>query len=315
MRQNARPQYQPPVQAQPRPVANGQVNGSAPLARANTSAADDMASDAGALVAAGGTLQKLGTGYASAVRVQIPRELEAVKERVIAEAKFAAEDFFYYWEVDKKDTDENGKEIVVKEPIEGPSIHAAMIMVRNWGNCAVPMDLAIDGPQHWVFKASFIDFETGFNLERLFRQRKAAMSGKYENERKQDMAFQIGQSKSQRNVIEKAMPIWLVRDAMEAAKEAARERTSAALEKKTATAIAVFSKRNITQAQLEAKVGALMSEDGPIPAAEWDVECHLRLSGLYNALRDKQTTLEAEFGAQATGAQTGTAEGQPQESQ
>jgi hypothetical protein len=166
-----------------------------------------------------------------------------------------------------------------------------------------------------VFKASFIDFETGFNLERLFRQRKAAMSGKYENERKQDMAFQIGQSKSQRNVIEKAMPIWLVRDAMEAAKEAARERTSAALEKKTATAIAVFSKRNITQAQLEAKVGALMSEDGPIPAAEWDVECHLRLSGLYNALRDKQTTLEAEFGAQATGAQTGTAEGQPQESQ
>jgi hypothetical protein len=111
------------------------------------------------------------------------------------------------------------------------------------------------------------------------------------------------------------MPIWLVRDAMEAAKEAARERTSAALEKKTATAIAVFSKRNITQAQLEAKVGALMSEDGPIPAAEWDVECHLRLSGLYNALRDKQTTLEAEFGAQATGAQTGTAEGQPQESQ
>jgi hypothetical protein len=265
--------------------------GSAPLAKVG----DEMGSDAGALLAGGATLQRMGTGYQSAIRVQMPRDIERVRDAVIKEAAMAADSFFYFWQQKTrvKDADGNWKEELAD--IEGPSIQGAMIMIRNWGNCACPIELVQDAPQHWILKSTFIDFETGFNLERLFRQRKAAMKGDYEPERQMDIAFQVGQSKAQRNVVDKAMPIWLVEAAMEAAKAAALAKSDAQIAKKTQAAIKAFGKRGVTQEMLEARVGRFFEDGDRVPADEWDAEIHVKLTGLWNALVDRQTRVEDEF--------------------
>ncbi len=90
------------------------------------------------------------------------------------------------------------------ETVEGPTIKMAMDLVREYGNCSVDVR-EIEGPTHWVFYARFVDLESGFTLTRAFRQRKGALQGKYEDDRKLDMAYQIGQSKASRNVVVNAL--------------------------------------------------------------------------------------------------------------
>src|ERR1039458_481260 len=76
----------------------------------------------------------------------------------------------------------------------------------------------------WIFTAVFIDLETGFTLPRQFRQsKKSIIYGKFDDERKDAMRFSIGQSKSQRNVILKAIPAWMVKQAIGEAKKGVRK--------------------------------------------------------------------------------------------
>ena len=116
------------------------------------------------------------------------RDLEAVKAAVEMEAALTADDFFYSWTVKSKD----GPKLV-----EGISIDGALILLSNWGNCICKPELLEDeAPTHWLFKVTFIDLERGFQMERLFRQRKSESHQRSDGERLQDIAFQIGQSKA-----------------------------------------------------------------------------------------------------------------------
>ena len=64
-----------------------------------------------------------------------------------------------------------------------------------------------------------MDLETGFTLDRQFRQaKKWTVHGKFDESRKEDIRFQIGQSKAVRNVILNALPSILIDKAMTAAK-------------------------------------------------------------------------------------------------
>lgn len=173
-----------------------------------------------AVVANGQTLQQTRTPYSTAVSVQIERELGTVRRRLVDEAMIGGEMMYYGWGAGK-------------DHIEGPSIHLAMAAARCWGNCAVFPEPVQETNDAWIFTSSFVDLETGFTLQRQFRQSKSSVvHGKHDQERKSDIRFQIGQSKASRNVVVNALPKSIIREAMEAAKSGVRERLEKWIENK-----------------------------------------------------------------------------------
>jgi hypothetical protein len=240
---------------------------------------DGDVSDAALMLQQGSTIQRVQTQYAGAITVQKPRNRKDVQKAVLEEAELAGEDFFYSWTTQNKDG--------TRGLVEGISIEGAMIMARCWGNCAIPTELAQEGPSHWILSATFVDLETGFNVPRLFRQRKnQTAGGKMDKDRAMDIAFQIGQSKAQRNAIDKAMPTWLKEAALAKAK-ATSEGRFRDVAKSNKEALASFGKWGITQQQLEEKLG--------LPIEQWTARDHVSLSGLYRAIRDRQTSVREEF--------------------
>lgn len=120
--------------------------------------------------------------------------------RLKALAASFGDTYEYSWRV----KDKNSKAPDGKTEVSGPTIKLAMDLCREYGNCAVDIR-EIEGPTHWTFYARFVDLETGYSLTRAFRQRKNALQGKYEDDRKLDMAYQMGQSKASRNVVVNAL--------------------------------------------------------------------------------------------------------------
>lgn len=112
-----------------------------------------------------------------------------------------------------------------KDRIEGASIGLAMAAARCFGNAAVDVLPIQETPESWVVSSVFVDLETGFTLTRPFRQsKKSVVAGKHNEERKDDIRFQIGASKSARNVVLNALPKWLIDRAIEEAKAGTRAR-------------------------------------------------------------------------------------------
>ncbi len=157
----------------------------------------------------GGALQKTTSEFTQAIVIQKPRQRQAVITACEEEAAIAGEEFYYSWTVKAKD----GPKLV-----EGLSIGGALSAARNWGNCAIPCKVD-ETDTHYIFTASFIDFETGFNLQRVFKQRKEQNIGMKDTARADDITFQIGQSKAIRNVALNAMPSWLIKKMLDKAKE------------------------------------------------------------------------------------------------
>lgn len=235
---------------------------------------------------AGQTGMQIKTQYMTAVRVQVPRDLDTVRKNVLKEAAFEGESFFYQWTVKSKQPDGSYRDDI----IEGMSIDGAMIVVRNWGNCALEISDQ-EGVNYFKFLSTFVDAESGFTLQRLFRQRKSEKHGKFDAERALDIAYQIGQSKAQRNVIDKAAPSWLIRDAMAAAKEAAAKLYE---DPKKARALLDEALKyfELKAEEIEKKVGK--------PLAEFKPRDHVLLHAIFRAIDDGTTTLAEEFPLEAT---------------
>jgi hypothetical protein len=238
-------------------------------------------SDGLTLLQGGATIQQSRTKFTSALKVQKERSIDAVLKKTLVEAGLAGESFFYAWTV--KDKNSNTGESV----IEGIGIKGSMILVRNWGNCTITVDVSAETTTHWTLSAGFVDFETGFNIERLFRQRKGQEGGRYgDSERKLDINFQIGQSKAVRNIIVNALPSWIQDQCLETAKE-----TAAGKYKDVANHIPKFlrefAKFEVTKAQLELKVG--------LPVEQWEPRDLVMLAAIGRAIKDRQTSVENEF--------------------
>lgn len=163
------------------------------------------------MVENGGTLQRLQTQYATAITVQKPRSLPVIEKGVAEEAALIGEDGFYAWGVGKN-------------RIEGPSVELAMMIARHWGNAVIEMLPVQESRDAWVFTAAFVDLEAGLTVQRQFRQsKKWKVYGKFDEERKDDIRFQIGQSKAMRNAILRSVPSWLINRALDIAKGGVRE--------------------------------------------------------------------------------------------
>lgn len=173
----------------------------------------------GPLPAAGEVATRVQGQFVTAVAVQKPRSLPAVQRRIEEEATLAGESFYYGWAAGG-------------ERIEGPSVKLAMAAVRCWGNCSVELLPVQEAHDAWIFTAAFVDYETGFTLQRQFRQAKNwQVHGKLDAARKEDIRFQIGQSKAIRNVVLNALPIGLIDRALDVARDGARAKLQQYVEK------------------------------------------------------------------------------------
>lgn len=228
----------------------------------------------------GAALTQTKTNFVTAVTVQVPRKIEEVAEKVISEARLAGSSFFYGWNVKTKD----GK----TKRIEGESVDLALSFIRNYQNCASDIEIIEETPTHWTLKSYVIDLETGFTYSRLFRQRKGQnVSKKMGADRAEDMVFQIGQSKAQRNSFLRLMPVWLKKKAIEAAKDAERagiQDIDIAKEK----AVAYFKKLSISKEQLESYLDKAINL--------WNLDDIVELRSLVTALEENRVTIDEVFG-------------------
>ena len=229
------------------------------------------------------TLMRMQTQYTTAVTVQRPRSMARMLSKVLEEARLAGESFYYYWEVEDR---QKGRKV----PVEGPSIDLAMSLARNYENCAVDVDVT-ETLTHYIFKGVFIDLETGFTYTRLFRQRKSQkLSTRMDGERQEDIVFQIGQSKTQRNAITRAMPGWVVDKAIETAKQAVLSGINPeTIHLARLKVIDFFSKYGVSQAQIEAERGR--------PIDQWTPRDIVDLRGMATALKEGRVSAAEIFPA------------------
>lgn len=244
---------------------------------------NDPTTDALAALGGASGMTQTRTQYQTAITVHKPRDMKSVETRILYEAGQMGSDFVYSW----RQNDRESKEPDGKTTIEGLSIDGAMILIRNWGNAVAPVSVVDETPSHFLLEATFIDLETGFTLTRLYRQRKAGgPGGRMADDRKEDISFQIGQSKAQRNVIEKAIPSWLRDRAIEAAKAQAAQRY-ANVEEHIPKMIAYATGLGVTEAQLVARLGK--------PKVGWSPYDILAIRMAFKAIADKQSTVFDEF--------------------
>jgi hypothetical protein len=130
----------------------------------------------------------------TAQRVAVKRMQSEIRRNISLAAQVAGSDYFYRWEV-------NNNRTKSKDVIEGISIHGAMAVARLYGNCAARCIVASETATHWHLVAEFVDYETGFTLQRPFQQRKSQNTGMKDQDRAADLVFQIAASKAVRNVI------------------------------------------------------------------------------------------------------------------
>ena len=232
------------------------------------------------MVGGGTAMQQVKTEYTTAVAVQEPRKIARVTSNVLAEAKLAGASFYYRWTVKKK----GGGTSEVK----GGSIDCGMCIARNYGNCVIDIS-AEETDTHYMIKATFVDLETGFTVPRLFRQRKAqGIGGGYGNDRSEDMVFQIAQSKAQRNAILKAVPSWLIDQAIEVAQQAELDSVKAeAPAIARAKVVDFFEGYGVALERIEAAVDA--------KADNWTSKNIVDLRGMATALKEGRITANELF--------------------
>jgi hypothetical protein len=136
-----------------------------------------------------------------AQQVAVKRNKASVLAELRVMAAAAGEDWYWRWQVNEKQP--NGS--YAKVWIDGPSIKCANNVAREYGNCYAGARLELDTGTHWRFVGLFMDFETGFAMERPFNQRKGQKAMGGDIARAEDMIYQIGVSKAIRNVVNNAL--------------------------------------------------------------------------------------------------------------
>lgn len=252
---------------------------------------------AGAMVSAGQTMMQMKDKYTTAIRCQVPRQQTELIKVAASEAELMAELCYYSWTVEGK----AGRSLV-----EGLSIDAAMMMVRNWGNCSVDCDLVGETDTHYILKGYFLDYQTGFTCTRIFKQRKRTGSGgRMDEDRAADIALQVGVSKAVRNATLNGLPAWLKREVMDRAKLGAANRlSSGGVHKAIERVEQAFAAHGVKMEQLERKLGASHKT--------WTSDHLATLRGIWTSLDNGDTTVANEFD-QAEEAKQGLADQLPEQ--
>jgi hypothetical protein len=130
--------------------------------------------------------------------VRVARNDAKILQRIDVWAGIAGERWFYRYPVKNRRT---GR----VDYIEGPSVKATNAVARLFGNCSIESrTVALDAKRDICY-SRFGDLETGFSITKGQIVPRTATLGGEDEERRQQIAHNIGQSKSQRNVTEAAL--------------------------------------------------------------------------------------------------------------
>lgn len=176
--------------------------------------------------------------------------------------------------------------------VEGPSIKAALPILRSWGNANVTTRFTEDTKEFIDIAARFLDYETNFVIERPYRvYKKARKYGKTVDLRPDQLvqAVQAGVSKGIRNVIEAGLPRGFLLRYVERARElVAGENPKALLDEDTLKKlVAAFEKLGVAPELLEAKRGKKLKAFNGLDRAA--------LIGNYNAIVEGSSSVEELF--------------------
>ena len=234
------------------------------------------------LLKAGAALMQTKAQYTTAVQVLKPRDVEKVIKAIETEAMLAGEDFYYSYP-------QGGKYV------EGPSIGGVQICARNWGNCILSSRLQVVGEVIIAF-GDFADFETGYNLTRVYLGKRKILLGKngkpiYDRDRNDEIVAQIIISKATRNVGDNALPNYVIDAGMRKAKEGVSRRlveyiAKEGIEKARDLIVSRAARLNVNQDKVEAHFGGRQSWDGPKM---------LRISGVLKGIEDGYQSVADAF--------------------
>lgn len=150
-------------------------------------------------------LQVTATGrIVTAQKVANPRDEGKIVQKMKVLCAINGQRYYYSWMVKDR---QNNREV----EISGPSIKMANDLARTYGNCWLGITEVVDTGTHWLFKAEFVDIETGYTYSRPFAQNKGKNvgSGMRDDTRREDMVFQIGASKAIRNCVVNALSAYI----------------------------------------------------------------------------------------------------------
>ena len=212
--------------------------------------------------------------------VAVYRDEAKILQKLSALAAAAGADWFYRFPVRTKDGGQDW--------IEGPSIKLANDVARIFGNNANEVR-EIDVGDAWIFYARFTDIETGFSMERAYRQRKSQSSMKTKDaDRQLDIAYQIGQSKAIRNCIVNALQIY-ADYAFEQARSSLVEKIGKDLEAWRDRTLEGLARMPIDLNRVERAIGRA--------AKDWLAPDIARLVAMMRAIADGMATIDDTFPA------------------
>lgn len=238
---------------------------------------ESLEEQGGGLVADGATMERVQTQFQTAVRVQVPRNLEPIKKSALQEFAMGGEEMFYAWDIGGKNP----------KHIEDISIGGALVLHRLWGNCAYDVNLEQDSRKAWLLKAIWVDLESGASFPRLYLKTKTAAVGKYTDQRAMDMQFGDGQSRAIRNAILAGIPRWLQKQCLESAKAGLAHSVSEDRNAGAKVVEAFQEQFGIGKEQLEAHVDRKFDH--------WTPDHIAILVALGKAIKDGQTSVDEVF--------------------
>jgi len=238
------------------------------------------------------------TEYVTAQHVPLPRDIKAIMKEAIDIAELSGELFFYRWETSSTDH-KTGK--VKKGFLIGHSVKLTNEAVRIFGNCVIHQKPVVQTPSAWIFTTAFIDLQTGFTRERQFRMDKQwPVHGRMDKFRKDDIRFQIGQSKSDRNVVMNSLPQIILERMLETAINSVREQIEfkiksvygGDIQKAIDELLKAFVPYAISQELIEKKLG--------LKRDKWDINTLVMLTGDVKALKGGNETKDTLYSLDET---------------
>lgn len=246
------------------------------------------------LVVQGLRVVKIENDTQQMIATQRPRNEETVYRGAVAELQLAP-DFAKsaYYSIPYKD-----KQTGSTAMVEGPSIKAAMALARRWGNCTNGARIVDETDERLTVEGVFMDYETNVRTLRTVSVAKMGYSSATKTtyrlrEDRLNIAIQAGMSKAVRNAILASLPAGMVEAYMAEAKrlaaggkvdKAAKPESAAARIKK---AIAAFVKLGVPEGGVQSYINGLSTET--------EEETIAHLMGLYNSIKDGQTTIQEVF--------------------
>jgi len=244
------------------------------------------------LIKSGMALVKLENTTQMTIARATPRNEERVLKKCLAELALypdMAAEAVYVKPVGK---DRNG----VMQYVEGLSIRAAESLATRWGNCAYGAEPIADDGEIFTLGVVFLDYESNVRASRLLRisrkfKRRTGQISTYSEDRFNSTVIPAAQSKALREVILRALPSGLTKAYLKKAQELMNKQFTPEQQKHyQKKLVESFAQVKVSEEQ----IGEILGKPLNMGITENELT---KLRGIYNALKDGETTIDQLIGS------------------